>query len=770
MAESKMSVEITIKGIVQGVGFRPFALKLARCLSINGFVGNKDSSVFIVAEGEEHKINEFIERLSKDAPKISVIKDFIVNKCSSRCFENFDIIPSITDNEESSYISPDLSICKDCKDEFFQKDNKRYLYPFINCTNCGPRFTIVEGVPYDRIRTTMNKFKMCSQCQNEYENPEDRRYHAQPVACPDCGPALRIVENNGNVIEDDNILKYCAKKIMEGKILAVKGLGGYHLACDGMNEESIIKLRKRKIRDEKPFAVMVKDIKTVMKYCVISDSERKLLESVAAPIVLLRKKEGAGIIDAIAPGNPYLGVMLPYTPVHLGLFCHMQTDMLVMTSGNRSSEPIYYKDEEAFSNLKEIADLFLMNNREIFIRTDDSVTRIINEKEMILRRSRGYVPSPISMKLTGCHMPRVLACGGELKNTFCITKGDEVYISHHIGDLVNSETYDSFENGIIHFEKILKTDFDIVAYDLHPQYLSTKYALSLQKKLFPVQHHHAHIASCMAENQLTGEVIGVAFDGTGFGEDGKIWGGEFFTGGYTGFKREAHLEYVKMPGGDMAVKEPWRMALSYYCNSIEDIYGRIDCGEGSDTENKLFKDIETNKINTVKLMLERNINCPLTSSMGRLFDAVSAIIGIRYKVSYEGQAAIELEHLADKSSIKPYRFSLEPIDGKYIIRTKEIISGIIDDFLEGQDKARISAKFHETIAFLVLTCCVKIREKSGLNRVVLSGGVFQNITLLTRCMALLNDNSFEVFTHSKVPANDGGLSLGQAAMAIMSNR
>ncbi|WP_242857061.1 carbamoyltransferase HypF [Pseudobacteroides cellulosolvens] len=643
----------------------------------------------------------------------------------------------------------------------------------MNCTNCGPRFTIIEGIPYDRDKTTMKKFNMCPSCKREYDDYGDRRYHAQPVSCRDCGPTIKLCDSTEECMDDRNIFTYCGQIISEGKILAIKGIGGYHLACDAMNTEAVRRLRQRKIRDDKPFAVMVKDYETANKYCHISPFERKLLESKEAPIVLLKLRDRGMLPCMVAPGNPYLGVMLPYTPIHLGLINAIDSHMLVMTSGNKSSEPIYYRDQDAISNLQDIADLILIHDREIYIRTDDSVTREVLGKEYMIRRSRGYVPLPLTINLEGKVLPRVLACGGELKNTFCITKGDDFYISHHIGDLENMETNKSFEEGIEHFKNILNTDFDIVACDMHPEYLSTKYALTLNKKVYFVQHHHAHIASCMVDNNLSGEVIGVAFDGTGYGEDGNIWGGEFFTGGYRGFKRAAHLEYIKMPGGDMAVKEPWRMALSYIGNSIKDNYGKNQDDDGINIEGDTFlRDIDYKAIRTIELMMERNINCPVTSSMGRLFDAVSAILGLRNTISYEGQAAIELEYLALDSTlevVEPYSISIEHKNNVYIISTKELISDIIRSVVNGEKKADISLRFHESIAEMVLCCCSRIREASGLNRVVLSGGVFQNITLLKSCIKLLKNNDFEVFYHEKVPSNDGGISLGQAMMACMDN-
>ncbi|HEY9062391.1 MAG TPA: carbamoyltransferase HypF [Pseudobacteroides sp.] len=773
MTGENVCIQIRITGIVQGVGFRPFVLKLAKALSINGFVNNVDSSVIIVGEGNKFHIDEFCKRLKTDTPKNSWIKEFIVKEHDIFGYKGFIIIESSTQGERNTYISPDVSVCSDCREEFFNSSGKRYLYPFINCTNCGPRFTIIEGTPYDRDKTTMKKFTMCPSCFREYNDIDDRRYHAQPISCPQCGPTVKLYDSTGKSVNGVDVFSFCSNKISQGKILAVKGIGGYHLACDALNDEAVSRLRKRKIRDEKPFAVMVKDYETALRYCHISPFEKELLQSKEAPIVLLKLRENVILPRTIAPGNPFLGVMLPYTPIHLGLINAIDSEMLVMTSGNKSSEPICYMDKEAISNLKDIADYFLIHDRDIYIRTDDSVTREVLGREYIVRRSRGYVPLPIYIDLEGKSLPRILACGGELKNTFCITKGDVFYISHHIGDLENLETNKSFEEGIEHFKRILDTDFDIAVCDLHPEYLSTKYAAGLHKKLHFVQHHHAHIASCMGENNLSDDVIGVAFDGTGYGEDGNIWGGEFFIGGYRGFKRAAHLEYIKMPGGDMAVKEPWRMAISYILSSRKINYDSNECDKGININGHVFlKDVDYRALRTIEFMMERDINCPLTSSMGRLFDAVSAILGIRYKISYEGQAAIELEQMALGSAwdnVEPYGFSMDFKNNEYIISTKELINDIISSVIDGEQLERISLRFHETIAQVVLQCCGKLREESCLDKVALSGGVFQNITLLTRCIKLLSDNGFQVFFHEKVPSNDGGISLGQALMAAMAD-
>lgn len=772
--------EIRITGIVQGVGFRPFVYNLARTHDLNGWVNNAGADVIIEVEGEEGRIESFIDKLRSEAPPLSFIKEIYIKEQPLSGSKEFIIAKSRSDETKNIYISPDTSICKDCASEMFNPSDRRYLYPFINCTNCGPRFTIIQNVPYDRCNTTMDKFTMCSQCASEYKEPSDRRYHAQPVSCYQCGPRLELLDNKGLRVETQDILKEARCLISEGKIIAVKGLGGYHLVCDAENAAAVKELRRRKARDDKPFAIMVAETAAAQRYCEVNREEKRLLESTQKPIVLLRRKPDAYLPDEIAPGNPFLGIMLPYTPVHMLLFYNSEGvhsagtshsfNALVMTSGNKSSEPIFYKDDEAVENLNDIADYFLTNDREIYIRTDDSVTRVFRGREFIIRRARGYVPLPVTVNIrTGREqIPSVLACGGELKNTFCINKGNEFYLSHHIGDLENAETLASFEEGIEHFKKLFGMKYDTVVYDLHPEYLSTKYAVDLDiKNKIAVQHHHAHIASCMAENNLNEDVIGVAFDGTGYGDDGNLWGGEFFSGSLKGFKREGHLEYIPMPGGESAIKEPWRMAVCYLQKagySLEE----FTCGGLNDTGGfRYLQGIDKNNVSVVLQMIEKQINSPLTSSMGRLFDAAAAMLGVRHRIRYEGQAAIELEYLVSKKECTPYDFKIVEADGKFTLCPEEIIRGIIKDIGNNVCKQMIATRFHATAAQIVLESSVNIRNKTGINNVVLSGGVFQNMTLLDMCMSYLEKSGFTVYIHSRVPSNDGGIALGQAVLGIM---
>lgn len=780
---------VIITGIVQGVGFRPFIYNLAKSLSLCGWVNNSSQGVIIEVEGEHNNLNDFIEKIKNNPPPLSNIKSISIKEESLKKYSDFQIIASVLSEEKNIYISPDISICKDCEKEFGDINNRRFNYPFINCTNCGPRFSIVKGFPYDRKKTTMDYFLMCEKCGSEYENPSDRRYHAQPISCFYCGPELKLFSAQmGDREIGLTAAQYSSELLEKGFIVAVKGIGGFHLVCDALNETAVKKLRTRKVRDEKPFALMVKDVATAFKYCYINEEEKKLLESPQKPIVLLRKRENCTLTSAISPGNPFLGIMLPYTPVHLLLFQELSPiksplSTLVMTSANRSSEPIYYKDKEAIENLSDIADYFLLNNREIYLRTDDSVTRIFRGREYIIRRSRGYVPSPIEVvqgdrflvpllgtrNLSPRTIPSVLACGGEQKNTFCMNNGQEFFLSHHIGDLENMETLKSFEEGIAHFKKIFSIDYETVAYDLHPEYLSTKYAMELDlKNKIPVQHHHAHIASCMAENNLNEDIIGVAFDGTGYGEDGNLWGGEFFAGGYKNFSRLGHFDYVKMPGGEMAVKEPWRMALSYIVKACDssDINDMLGISSERGCKQKIVPDIEIEKIITLIKIIEKNVNCPVTSSAGRLFDAVAALIGIRSKINYEGQAAVELEFISEKKYCGEYNFKIEKKELPFIINVDEMIKEIINDLRKSVSKEIISSKFHETLAKIVYEGCMFIKEKTGLKKVALSGGVFQNITLLEKCVDKLDGSGFEVYIHRNVPTNDGGICLGQAMIAL----
>ncbi|MGB7948130.1 MAG: carbamoyltransferase HypF, partial [Candidatus Binatia bacterium] len=651
-------------------------------------------------------------------------------------------------------VSPDTPTCADCLTELFDPTDRRYRYPFINCTHCGPRFTIIKEVPYDRERTTMGAFEMCGDCAREFHDPADRRFHAQPNACPQCGPRVRLLDANRHEIPDGDPISHAARLLRQGAVLAVKGLGGYHIACNALDTDAVGRLRRRKHREEKPFALMARDLEAVKQLCLVSDEEETLLYSSARPIVLLRKRANMQIAGGVAPGQRQLGVMLPYTPLHHLLLADADAP-LVMTSGNLSEEPIAYMDDDALRRLGEIADYFVVHDRDIHMRCDDSVARTIGNRELLIRRSRGYAPQPIAVAAP--FVEPVLACGAHLKNTFCLGKGRHAFMSHHIGDLENYETFNSFVSGIEHFKNLLDIEPSVVAHDLHPDYLSTKYAggVSGLAKI-EVQHHHAHIASCMAEHGLTGPVIGVAFDGLGYGGDGTIWGGEFLVARLSGFERRAHLRSVPLAGGDRAIREPWRMAVSY----LRDALGKDPVSLGLPRWNL----IPEKKIQIVTSMMQRRLNTVQTSSCGRLFDAVASIAGLRHEVNYEGQAAIELEMAALEGISESYPFEVGPGD-PWEVDMRPVVARIVEEVQRKVPIGLMAAKFHNTVVALIIEVCRRLRLTDGLNLVCLGGGTFQNAYLLERLVPALRDRGFEVYLNRKVPTNDGGIAFGQAAVA-----
>ncbi len=763
--EKSKRLFIHITGIVQGVGFRPFIYSLATRFSLSGFVLNDTSGVKIEVEGEGKKTADFLEHITLDAPPLALIEKIDCRKLPPIGYHHFEIKKSKKEKEKFTLISPDISVCPDCLRELFDKADRRYQYPFINCTNCGPRFSIIENIPYDRARTTMREFKLCPECQSEYDDPLNRRFHAQPNACRVCGPRVSLFDNKGRKIHSFDPIKTSAGLLKKGYIVAVKGLGGFHLACDAANKTSVETLRKRKYREDKPFALMALDVEKIKEFCRVNEYEQRLLLSPRRPILILRKKKDCRLPDEIAPNNKCLGMMLPYTPLHY-LLLREAGMVLVMTSGNISDEPIAYKNKDAFKKLGGITDYFLVHNRKIQTRIDDSVTRIFNNQEMIIRRSRGYVPQP--MKVNFFFKEPVLAVGGELKNTFCLATRNYAFLSHHIGDLENLSALTSFEEGIDHFLRIFHASPRIVACDLHPDYLSTKFAqeycqnTSFKPELIPVQHHHAHIVSCLIDNHSESKVIGVAFDGVGLGTDRRIWGGEFLVADLTGFTRVAQLKYLPLPGGEMAIKEPWRMAVTY----LNGVYG-------PDFLSLPLPFLETLKKDKIMLLLKiikKGVNSPLTSSMGRLFDAVSALTGLRDRVNYEGQAAIELEMLVEDKEKGSYPFEISSQEKIILIDPKAIIASVVSDLINHERKEVIAARFHNTIARVILQTCKKIREKQSLNEVALSGGVFQNVYLLEKTCDLLTKTEFSVYTHHQVPPNDGGISLGQAVIAHTRSR
>lgn len=757
--------KIHITGIVQGVGFRPYIYNLAQKYHLTGWVQNTSAGVDIEIEGkEESQIKDFLSELSTNPPPLSRVDGIKIFDHQIIGFTQFEIKKSEATKLDFQPISPDIATCKDCLHEFSDPDDRRYRYPFINCTNCGPRFTIIADMPYDRPKTTMFAFPMCAECQEEYLNPANRRFHAQPVACPKCGPQIWLEQpgdevNNSTaqlIYHRENAIQEARRLISVGKIIAIKGLGGFHLACNAKDRNAVTVLRQRKMRVDKPFAVMMPDIETIKKYCHISESEQVLLESPAHPILLLRKKSSLQIANEVAPQQSTIGVMLPYTPLHYLLAEQSAgfTDILVMTSGNISNEPICIENNEAKKRLSHIADAFLLHNREIQIHTDDSVLQLFKEKIYPIRRSRGYSPFPLQLPW---EVPPVLAVGTELKNTFCLTQKKYAFMSQHIGDLENYETLESFEKSIEHFEHIFRVKPEALACDLHPNYLATRYALERGNRdnipVISVQHHHAHIASIMAENKLGGDtkVIGVIFDGTGFGNDESIWGGEFLLADYVGFSRVAHLKKFPLPGGDTSTRRPSRIALALLHTLEMDWYENLLC----------TKDLSEKEKTALKQQLEKGINCPDTSSAGRLFDAVSSLLGVRQRVNYEAQAAIELESIVDPQETGQY--DIESTEGE--IDIKPLILSIVSDINKNKPVGEISGKFHNSIAHMVANKCQQLMREYQVLDVALSGGVWQNITLLEKTLRLLSKTKCNVYIHQHVPTNDGGIALGQAAIA-----
>ena len=757
---------ILVRGIVQGVGFRPFVYQVATSLGLVGYVFNSSSGVTIEIEGRETALDGFLRTLKEDPPKLAEIKEITVSDIEVLGEASFSILRSREEAGGFALVPPDAGTCDACWRDFGDPANRRFGYPFTNCTHCGPRYTIIRDIPYDRATTTMSAFLMCAQCRAEYEDPTDRRFHAQPNACAVCGPSLVLLESAGKSLEDLSfadrnslaIIGQTRALLRSGKIIAVKGLGGFLLACDATNDAAVRELRLRKRRPHKPFALMMRDLEAVRKFCRLTAEDEAALLHPRRPIVVLSRLPGGPLSEGLAPGDNTLGVMLPYTPLHYLLFSdspEMESEWaaLVMTSGNLSEEPIVVSNQEALQQLGSVADWFLLHNRDIFTRVDDSVTRTFAGQERVLRRSRGFVPHSIDL---GIEMDEVLAFGGELKNTFCLTKGRYAILSQHIGDLENYETMRFFEETLDRMKHVFKVTPRAAAYDLHPGYMSTRMALASGiARRIGVQHHHAHVVSCMAENHLRGRVLGVAMDGTGFGTDGRIWGCEFLVADFAGFSRRAHLRNVLLPGGDAAVRQPWRMALSY----LRDAFG----GQIPD-QLRCFEGVEEKQVALVETMLARRIQTVETSSCGRLFDAVSTLLGLAPEVSFEGQAAIALEAAADPGVYDSYEYGIEEGEPA-ILDFRPVIVSIAKDISSGRRAGEISARFHNTLSAAIGEVCSRIASREAMRRACLSGGSFQNLYLLGRTVVELRRRGFEVFLHAQVPANDGGLSLGQAVVA-----
>jgi hydrogenase maturation protein HypF len=756
MAEEAVGLQVWVKGIVQGVGFRPFIYSLALKHVLTGWVRNTSSGVEIVVNGLAPSVQSFVAAVASDYPPLARIDQIETQPCPPDHFQRFEILASQPQPGQFMPVSPDVCICPDCRRELADPSDRRYRYPFINCTNCGPRFTIIRDIPYDRPKTSMASFKMCPECQAEYDDPLNRRFHAQPTACPVCGPQAAFSAGGVCLAEREDAIQIARSQLSAGKIIAVKGLGGYLLACDASNPAAVAELRRRKQRNDKGFALMAYDLQTIQQHCEVSDPERELLLSHASPIVLLKRRSSSQIAASVAPHQTTLGFMLPYTPLHLLLLepSPAYPSVLVMTSGNRSEEPIAFRDEDAFERLAGIADSFLTHDRPIHMRIDDSVYRVVRGRPYPLRRARGYAPDSIPLPQD---VPPILATGAELKNTFCLTRDRYAFLSHHIGDLENYETLISFEEGITHYETLFRIQPEHIVCDQHPDYLASRYAHERAARqslpLIEVQHHHAHLAACLADNgwDTTDSVIGLSYDGTGLGTDRAIWGGEVLLGGYLGYQRLFHLAYTPLPGGDAATRKPARMALAHLWQAGLEWEPDLPPVAALCAEDRTV----------LRTQLEKHLNTPATSSMGRLFDAAAAMIGIRQTATYEGQAAIELEALCAPHETGHYAFDLQP----GIFDPAPLWQAYLADWRQGTPAAILAARFHNSVIELNLQVCQAVRQAQGLETVVLSGGVWQNCYLLEHTIARLENAGFKVLWHHQVPANDGGLALGQAMIA-----
>ena len=763
-------VRARVDGTVQGVGYRPFVYRLAAELGVAGWVLNDERGVLVEAEGPAGAVDAFVARLRSDAPPLADVRGVECQHVAVVGEPGFQIVASerggaaTGPSSKVAPVTPDSATCEDCLAELADPRDRRYRYPFLNCTNCGPRFTIVRAIPYDRPATTMAGFVMCAACQAEYEDPLDRRFHAQPNACPACGPQVRLLERDGTPVDEDpgdDPLRAAVRDLLDGKILAIKGLGGYHLACRADDERAVAELRSRKHREDRPFALLVSDVQAARTLVECSEPEAALLCSRARPIVLARRLENAPVAASVAPRAPDLGVMLPYTPLHQLLAADAAVP-LVMTSGNVSDEPIAFDDADALQRLAPIADRFLVHDRPIATRTDDSVVRVVRERPLLMRRSRGYAPGALDLPVSS---PRhLLGVGAEQKNAFCIAKGDRAWPSHHIGDVKNFETLTSLRDGVAHFEALFEVRPEVIAHDLHPDYLSTRYAQEREGvELVGVQHHHAHLAATLAEHGESGPAVAAIYDGTGLGGDGTIWGGEILVGGLAGFERAGHLATVPMPGGEGAIREPWRMACAWLTQLREPLPAA-------------FEEIPQQRWNMVARMVIGGVGTMPTSSAGRLFDAVAAMCGVRLEVSYEGQAAIELEALADPGAAEPYPFAtfapsskvdedqLRP-DPVVVMDPRPAIVAVLADLAAGVAVSTISARFHAGLAQATVRGCVLAAEREGVDLAVLSGGVFQNRLLLESTAAALQGAGLRVLVPERLPCNDGQIAFGQVAVA-----
>jgi hydrogenase maturation protein HypF len=759
-AEAHTRLSLTVRGAVQGVGFRPFVYRLALELELGGWVRNTAQGVLVEVEGPAAAVEGFAARLEGEHPPRASIQSLERRHLDAAGYDRFDILPSLQ-GEKSALVLPDISSCAECLVELFDPADRRHRYPFTNCTNCGPRFSIIEALPYDRSNTTMRGFVMCSQCRAEYEDPLDRRFHAQPNACPECGPGLELSHGSGRIAAvGDEALEGAVTAVREGAVVAVKGLGGFHLMVRADDEPAVRRLRRRKGRDEKPLALMAPGLDWAVRLCDAGDVERRILESPESPIVLLRRRgeasEGFRVAPSVAPGNPYLGVMLPYTPLHHLLLADLGVPV-VATSGNLSDEPICTDNQEALERLGDVADIFLLHDRPIARHVDDTVARVMVGREMILRRARGFAPLPLD---AGRPLPRVLALGGHLKNAVAFSLGRQVFVSQHIGDLDTAEAHTAFRKAVSDLPLLYETTPEIIACDAHPDYASSQWARRLTPTPFVVQHHYAHILSCMAENEVPPPALGVSWDGTGWGPDGTVWGGEFLRISESGFERVGFLRPFPLPGGDRAVREPRRSALGL-------LYEMMGPALWERSDLALLDDFSADELSTLRRMLDRGVNCPRTSSAGRLFDAVAALVGRRGRVSFEGQAAMEIEFLAEtlQDDGEPRGYPLSGFENAappLIVDWRPMIEKVLDDLGAGTPRERIVAQFHWTLcAFMVA-----VARRVGENRVVLSGGCFQNRLLTEGAVRSLRAEGYRVYWHQRVPPNDGGIALGQVMATI----
>lgn len=743
-------LSVTVRGAVQGVGFRPFVHKIATRLGLTGWVKNSSQGVFIEVEGGREILDTFLTRLHAEKPPLAYFQSVETAFLDATGAHDFKILASDDSGAKIAVVLPDAAVCADCVREIYDPLDRRFRYPFTNCTNCGPRYSIIEAIPYDRPHTSMKKFRMCEACWTEYNDPNDRRFHAQPNACPTCGPRLGFWDRAGcDLSQLDDPLLAAAQSLREGEIVAVKGLGGFHLMVDARNSAAVRELRRRKHREEKPLAVMFPDLESIEEACKLSEQKIRILTSPASPIVLLEKRFGSdAVCEDVAPGNPYLGAMLPYTPLHHLLMSELGFPV-VATSGNLSDEPICIDEHEAVERLRDIADHFLVHDRPIVRHVDDSIVRIVMNRPVVLRRARGYAPLPVVLAMPG---QPAIAVGGQMKNAMAISSGDQVFVSQHIGDLDSGPAYAAFNRVISDLENLFETEPAIVAHDLHPDYRSTQWTRGTCLRKVPVQHHYAHVLSCMAENEITAPALGIAWDGTGYGTDGTIWGGEFLRIKAGGFERFAHFRTFALPGGDSAIREPRRSALGLlYSVFSENAFEFFDL--------ETIKAFSPAELNVIRRMLSRGINCPVTSSVGRLFDAIASLIGIRQVNGYEGQAAMELEFIADRRTAEHYPFTVETNDGAAVIDTDKMVRSILRDREDKVWPSVISSRFHNTL----VETMVSVARLSGEKKIALSGGCFQNKLLTELAVTRLRSEGFKVYWHQRIPPNDGGIALGQLA-------